>query len=136
MHATGTGSPLSETQLWDHLCLIYNSVQEQFAAVIPFLVEGFDHNEQCIYMLDESSAETVADQLRDAGIDVEGKTAKGALRIVPKGAYLHEERFDPDWMIGFLEGSLANAKQEGFRGLRVTGEMTWALGGQPGTERL
>jgi PAS domain-containing protein len=39
-------------------------------------------------------------------------------------------------MILFLAEATAAAKADGFSALRVTGEMTWVLGGEPGTERL
>jgi PAS domain S-box-containing protein len=39
-------------------------------------------------------------------------------------------------MIGFLKLATDDAKAAGYSALRVTGEMTWVLGGDPGTERV
>ncbi len=39
-------------------------------------------------------------------------------------------------MIRFLEEATDQAKAEGCKALRGTGEMTWYLGGDPGTEKL
>jgi PAS domain-containing protein len=39
-------------------------------------------------------------------------------------------------MLAFLADSVEAARRDGFRALRVTGEMTWALGGAAGSERL
>ena len=44
--------------------------------------------------------------------------------------------FDPDGMISMLARETELALQEGYAALRVTGEMTWALRGLPGSERL
>ncbi len=50
--------------------------------------------------------------------------------------YLKNGYFDPDEIIQFWAGKVREAKAAGFPALRFAGEMTWALGGDPGTERL
>lgn len=121
----------------DHLCLIYETREEQFSAVIPFMKIGLDRGEKCIYIADDNTAAMVIDQMKAAGIAVETAVAAGKLAIVSKQeAYLKQGYFDPDWMIGFLKRATDQAKAEGYSALRVTGEMTWVLGGDPGTERL
>ena len=44
--------------------------------------------------------------------------------------------FDPDGMICLLEKETRRALDEGYSALRLTGEMSWALQGLPGSERL
>lgn len=41
-----------------------------------------------------------------------------------------------DRMIGLLHDVHREAREDGFDSVRVTGEMTWALSGAPGSERL
>lgn len=121
----------------DHLCLIYNSREEQLAAVIPFIKIGMECGERCVYIADDNTVATVMDAMREQGIDVDKAVESGALSVITKReAYLKEGRFDPDWMIDFLKDAVAAAKADGFSALRATGEMTWMLGGEPGTERL
>jgi len=121
----------------DHLCLIYETQREQFAAVVPFMRIGLDRGEKCIYIVDESTAASVLDAMRAEGIDVESATKSGTLVVATKrDAYLKQGYFDPDWMIRFLKEATDSAKADGFSALRVTGEMTWALGDDPGVERL
>jgi PAS domain S-box-containing protein len=61
----------------------------------------------------------------------------GALIVTTKqDSYLRNGCFDPDSMIQFLADSTRAAKLKGFGALRVTGEMTWVLGRDPGSERL
>jgi PAS domain S-box-containing protein len=77
------------------------------------------------------------DAMKGAGLDVEGAVESGKLIFLTKQeAYLKQGYFDPDWMIGFLKRATDEAKGAGFSALRITGEMTWVLGGDPGTERL
>ncbi|MFA5810124.1 MAG: MEDS domain-containing protein [Thermoleophilia bacterium] len=121
----------------DHLCLIYESREEQLAAVIPFMRIGLERGERCVYIADDNTVATVVEAMRAEGIDVDGAINSGALSVTTKHeAYLKEDRFDPDWMIDFLKEAITAAKADGYGALRVTGEMTWMLGGDPGSERL
>ena len=121
----------------DHLCLIYESLEEQLAAVIPFFKKGLKSNEQCVYIADDNTAQTVLDAMRTEGIEVGSAIISGALKVISKrDSYLKEGYFDPDSMIQFLKEAVDSAKKAGFRALRFTGEMTQALGNDPGDERL
>lgn len=130
-------SAIDGLDVHDHLCLIYESLEEQLAAVIPFIRAGLERHERCLYVADDNSVEVVLSALRTGGIDVDGATASGALAVITKReAYLKEGRFDPDWMINFIRQAAEEATAAGFKALRGTGEMTWVLGGEPGVERL
>ncbi|MBI5880466.1 MAG: PAS domain S-box protein [Chloroflexi bacterium] len=121
----------------DHLCLIYETHAEQFAALIPFVRIGLERGEQCSYIADDNTAQTVLEALQGGGIDTGAARRSGALAILSKrDAYLKQGTFDPDWMIDFLAESTRGAKAAGFSALRVTGEMTWQLGSELGVERL
>lgn len=121
----------------DHLGLIYNNRKEQFAAIIPFIRIGLERGEKCIYVADENPAEEVLEAMRMGGINTKKYLKSGALSVVSKReTYLKNGYFDPDEMIAFLKVSTVKAKKQGYKALRVTGEMTWMLGGEKGTERL
>lgn len=121
----------------DHLCLIYETQEEQFAAVIPFIRVGLERGEKCVYIADDNTSAQVLEAMAAGGIDTGGTISSGALSVLTKqGAYLKQGSFDPDWMIGFLKEATNAAKAEGYSALRVTGEMTWMLGGDLGSERL
>lgn len=128
---------IEKIRVHDHLCLIYETREEQFSAVIPFMKIGLERGEKCLYVVDDTTAAMVIDAMQDAGIDVKSSLKSGKLAIVSKqDSYLKQGYFDPDWMIGFLRRATDEAKAAGFSALRVTGEMTWVLGGDPGTEHL
>jgi len=130
-------SAIEKIGIHDHLCLIYETEEEQFSAVIPYMKIGLERDEKCLYVVDDNTAAMVIDRMKGAGMDVENAVKSGKLTIASKqDAYLKQGYFDPDWMIGFLRRATDEAKAAGFSGLRITGEMTWVLGGDPGTERL
>ncbi|MEW6364584.1 MAG: MEDS domain-containing protein [Acidobacteriota bacterium] len=128
---------LERLRVHDHLCLIYETREEQFAAVIPFMRIGLERGEKCIYIADDNTATAVLGAMTTEGIDVDSVIRSGALVMANKrDAYLKQGHFDPEWMIAFLEQSTEQARASGFSALRATGEMTWMLGGDPGAERL
>jgi len=128
---------LKKTDIHDHLCLIYSSLAEQLATAIPFIRFGLERNEQCVYIVDDNTAAVILEAMHNDGIDVNAKLASRALIVAKKQeTYLKNGFFDPDQMIAYLKNVTDAAKASGFSALRVTGEMTWALGNDPGVEKL
>ena len=121
----------------DHLCLIYETREQQSASATPFVQIGLERGEKCLYVADENTTANVLDAMRAEGVDVDAAVQKGMLTVANKGqAYLKKGYFDPDEMIRYWAGNVGEAKAAGFPALRFVGEMTWALGGDPGAERL
>lgn len=128
---------LEKIKTHDHICLIYMTREEQFAVAIPFMQIGLGRGERCVYIADDNTSVEVLDAMRKAGIDTDTAVRSGALAVLHKReAYLKQGSFDPDWMIRFLKEAADSAKGAGFTSLRVAGEMTWVLGGDPGAGRL
>lgn len=121
----------------DHLCLLYKTQEEQFSTVIPFIKIGLEQNEKCLYIVDDNTASTVIKEMIALDIDVNSAVESGKLTIANKQeSYLKRGYFDPNWMLEFLKRATNKTMEEGYSALRITGEMTWVLGGDPGTERL
>ncbi|WP_435181932.1 MEDS domain-containing protein [Halorussus sp. AFM4] len=120
----------------DHFALVYEDREEQFAAVIPFVRQGLERGERCMYIADENSRTEVLDEMRDRGIDVDAALESGALSVHTKrDTYCRGGSFDPDDMIAFLEDAIDEAREE-YEALRVTGEMTWVFGPDPDIDDL
>ncbi|MCL5883844.1 MAG: MEDS domain-containing protein [Deltaproteobacteria bacterium] len=121
----------------DHLCCIYDTEGEHRALLTPYLRRGLEQNEKILYIVDARTAETVLEYLRQDGLDVRRFLEKRQLAILSVDeAYMRDGVFDPDRMISLLRQETDRAEKEGCRALRVTGEMSWALRGSPGSERL
>jgi signal transduction histidine kinase len=124
-------------RLHEHLCLIYNTQEQHFAAALPYLKAGLQRRERCLYIADENDAAIIQHALRKAGVDVEDCIRTRDLIItVKQETYLKQEPFDPDWMIGFLTDATAEATAAGFSGLRVLGEMIWMIGTRMTADKL
>jgi PAS domain S-box-containing protein len=121
----------------DHLCCIYQTEGEHRALLTPFLRQGLEQNEKILYIVDARIADTVLEYLRQDGLDPSQFLKKGQLSILSADkAYMRDGAFDPDCMISLLRQETDRAVKEGYRALRATGEMSWALRGLPGSERL
>ncbi|WP_137286289.1 MEDS domain-containing protein [Halorussus salinisoli] len=133
----GPVEPLGEhAHANDHFALIYESQSEQFAAAIPFLRQGLERGERCLYITYENSREEVVAAMRDYGIDVDAALDSGQLSIHDEEeTYLRNETFDADETIEFLDAAIEEATEE-YEALRVTGEMSSVLREDPEGEEL
>ncbi len=121
----------------DHYCGIFRTDDEQRAVIVQFVRESIARNEKMVYLVNLQTAEQLEETLADAGIEVDRLVDKGQLVIMTaKEAYLRDGQFDPDAMIQLLSDETDKAIAEGYTALRATGEMNWALAGEPGSECL
>lgn len=128
---------IAHMEVGDHYCGIYKSDEEHRRIIIDFVRQGIERKEKMIYLVNLQTVAQLEDMLKNAGVAVSEVTAKGQLVIMTaKGAYLSEGQFDPVKMIALLREETDKAVAEGYTALRATGEMTWALAGAPGCERL
>jgi PAS domain S-box-containing protein len=129
---------VSKLGLHEHLCVIYDTQEEQFAAALPYLKTGLERGEKCLYILGENTAAAVLGALGKSGTDVDRYLRDGALTIAHKEEIYREQgRFEPDWMIGFLTEATTEAGLARFSRVRTfLAEMTWALGKSNGTAKL
>jgi DNA-binding CsgD family transcriptional regulator len=128
---------IAELGKGDHACCLYETEEELWAVVTPFLHQGLERDEKVLYIVDTHIAEDILNHLRDDGLDVEPFLARGQLSILSRDeTYIRDGPFDPDAMIALLRAETDQALVEGYSALRITGEMSWALRGLPGSERL
>ena len=128
---------IADLEPGDHLCCIYETDAEHRQVVTPFLRQGLERGEKVMYVVDARTAETILGYLRDDGLDVAPYLARGQLAILTRDeTYMRNGVFDPQGMIALLRSETAQALAEGYPALRLTGEMTWALRGLPGSEQL
>mgnify|MGYP006291277229 CR=1 FL=1 len=121
----------------DHLCCLYSSEEEHRAVLAPYLLEGLKRGEKVLYIVDAHTAETILGYLRNNGLDLGHYLQQGQLTILTQDeSYVRDGVFDPDAMLALVEKETEQAAEEGYTALRVTGEMSWALRGLPGSDRL
>ena len=121
----------------DHVCAVYSSPDEQTEAMVQYIARGLKDGERCLYIVDDRAAPDILSRLGGSGVDVAAALdAKRFLLATSRETYLRNGTFNPDAMIRLLDGSQREALTDGCSGLRITGEMTWALGSDVWSERV
>ena len=112
----------------DHLALLYEDRAEQLATVASFLERGLTRNERCLYVTDDNTPGTVRTALRAGDVDPETAHDAGQLSLYTASELsLGGREFDPATTAALWTDALDRTRNQGFDGLRVATEMTWAL---------
>ncbi|MXV63378.1 GHKL domain-containing protein [Natronorubrum sp. JWXQ-INN-674] len=130
----GPVEPLDGNHCNDHFALLYEDKAEQFAAAVPFVRQGLERGERCMYVVAENSRAAVREAMIEAGIDVDAALDSGALTFeTVDETYLSDGEFDADEMMAFYADAVEEAT-EGFEAFRLAAEMSWILDGDVTTE--
>jgi len=120
-----------------HMCLIYNSDKERRMIISRFLESGLLEGERVGYFADTMTPDEVRTWLAGLDIELAEKEEKGQFLCSQAiDTYCPSSSFVPDEMLDTLRSSFTRAIDDGYPGLRVSGEMSWALKGIPGSNRL
>jgi len=112
----------------DHLCSFYQNRQQLWRLAIPFIQKGLENGEKCLYVTGESSLQEMQSVLRPVQRTGELNGQQGQLLLLTaEEACLQFGVFSPEALIGTLLRTLQEAIAEGYRGLRMAMEMSWAL---------
>ncbi|MBA3537242.1 MAG: MEDS domain-containing protein, partial [Tatlockia sp.] len=113
----------------DHICPIYNNINEQLAQRVQFVTQGLENGNRCIYVAADSEVEKTISAFADAGIDIKDGQTREALKILSKkDAYLKSGQIDAELFMDFLSKAETQALKDGFQGLWLIAEMSWVLG--------
>jgi two-component system, sensor histidine kinase PdtaS len=120
-----------------HAAFIYQTDEEHRKLLAWFLRQGLERHERVIYIHDVLPAHVITAFLESDVQEAGACLASGQLSILGTGeTYISEGVFDPRRMTAVLQKETKLARMDGYSALRVTAEMTWALRGVPGSERL
>src|SRR5216684_4116846 len=120
-----------------HVCAFFNSLDEQYRVLRPFIKDGVDRGERALHIVDPELRDEHLKRLGEAGIDVERSMASGQLEVrLWQDAYLREDRFDQDVMLALIEEQLQSGAAAGSRRIRLMTHMEWSLLDKPGVDDL
>ncbi|WP_370019034.1 MEDS domain-containing protein [Planotetraspora sp. GP83] len=112
----------------DHRSVTYSDEAELEPVLAPFLSEGLAGSDKVLYFTDITHPAIVTGLLRAWGVGPDAYIADGRLDV------RQMETSDPDLLVNHLAEAARQARAQGYRALRVTGEMSWAV--REGTARL
>jgi hypothetical protein len=120
-----------------HMCLIYNTEEERKYVISKYLRSGILGGEKVAYLSDNVTKSEVNSWLAEIGVDLQIQNAATNFEILDaENVYCSDGYFSPDKMLESLKIFQREAAEKGYSCLRASGEMTWALKGIPGSEKL
>ena len=120
-----------------HICAFFNSPDEEYRVLLPFIKEGFERGEKAFHIVDPRLRQEHVERLRSVGVDVEEAEKTGQFELRNwEDAYLREGHFDQNKMLALIEEVLDSGKRQGFPLTRLVAHMEWALEDRPGVDDL
>jgi hypothetical protein len=134
--AADASAQITELKADDHACLTFGEAEELFDLTAAYVRDGLAGGLKVMWVSDARQGPPVAELAR-RGIMVRSAMAAGQITAAGwEGRLLSGQVFRADAAIGWLTGQMKSARQEGFPGLRVAVDMSWALRAVAGVEQL
>lgn len=120
-----------------HVCAFFNSREEEYRVLLPYVKEGFEHGHKAFHIVDPDWRSAHLAYLEQAGIPVETALADNQLEVRSwNEAYLRGGHFDQNRMLCLIEEVLTGGKAQGFPLTRLVANMEWALEDRPGVDDI
>lgn len=120
-----------------HICGFFDSREQQYEVIIPYIMEGLEANDKVINILESNRHSEHCRCLADNGISIAEKLSNGQLEVLAsENTYINGGQFAADKMYDMLENTLLSASRAGYDSVRACGDMVWALKNLPGTDEL
>jgi hypothetical protein len=128
------GSELGEAR---HVCAFFNSQDEQYRVLLPFIKDGFDSGDKAVHVVSSDQCPAHFQRLATVGIDPVAAERSGQLELrTSTETYLRDGHFDQDRLLEMFEQFASGAAKEGFRLSRIICHMDWAAHGGSNIETL
>ncbi len=120
-----------------HMCLVFRDEAERKKIVSKFVESGVADEEKVGYFADAATPAEVIEWLESLDVDISEALKEDSFSVnTAADVYCPDGTFLPDRMWALLKEAYNESKESGYSNARVTGEMTWALRGMKGSERL
>lgn len=103
-----------------HLCALYDTDPGRLKLAIPFLANGLQKGDRCFVVADAAVQSIFLQELREIRNGIDEAVQQGEL-VLTAGVH------DGNQLYHFFEQSFLDACKQGIQGLRVVGDMAWAL---------
>jgi hypothetical protein len=118
------GSELGETR---HVCAFFNSNDEAYRVLLPFIKDGFACGDKAIHVVNPDQRQGHLQRLAAEGIDPTAAQQRGQFELRTNAeTYLRDGRFDQDRMLEAFEQLTSGNAKGGFPLSRIVCHMDWA----------
>jgi anti-anti-sigma regulatory factor len=132
----GADAQITDLTINDHACLTFGESEELFDLTAAFVRDGLAGGLKVVWV-SEAGSQRAASELTRRGIAVEPALASGQMAAADsERRLLSGQAFSASQAMGWLSAQMAACRHEGFPGLRVAVDMSWALRPVTGVEQL
>lgn len=108
-----------------HICAFFNSQDERYRVLLPFIKEGFDRGDRAVHIVSPSEHPAHIARLVGVGIDIDGAAQSGRFELLADvDAYLRDSHFDQERMLQVFRDMAGRANEWG-RISRFVCHMDW-----------
>jgi hypothetical protein len=121
--------PFAGSELGDsrHVCAFFNSDDEEYNILLPFIKGGFECGDKAVHIVNPGQRENHLERLAAAGIDPGEARQRGQLELrTNTDTYLRDGRFDQDRMLDLFEQLASGNGGGAFPRSRIVCRMDWA----------
>ena len=90
----GSRPSIFKPKIHDAISFFYETEQEWYEVVIPYLIAGIKNNEKCIYVLTNHTPEHIRASLQAEGVNSEALEARGQLSIIHPRDFVDQKGSD------------------------------------------
>jgi hypothetical protein len=120
-----------------HICYLYNSDEERRQILPLYARQALLAHEAFNYVADVPSRAELPQALAALNLAAAARERPGQVgAAITAEGYYPTGQFSPDEMLARLRDAWTQCRAHGLAGARFAGEMTWALRGIPGTDRI
>jgi hypothetical protein len=120
-----------------HVCAFFNSDDEEYRVLLPFIKAGFDCGDKAVHVVNPDQRRDHLQRLAAAGIDPTAAQQSGQLELLTNTeTYLRGGRFDQDRMLEVFEQLASGSSKGGFPLSRICCRMDWAVEGRSHVDDL
>ena len=128
------GSSLDDTR---HVCAFFNSDDEEYRVLLPFMKDGFDCGHKAIHVVNPEQRADHLHRLSGAGIDTAAAEARGQFELRSNTeTYMRDGRFDQDRMLEVFEALASGNAKHSFPLSRIVCRMDWVAEGRTSVENV
>ncbi len=126
-----------QLQPGDHVCCTFGDDDRRLQATLRIVRRGILSGHKIIYLTESVMPVALAATLETANVAMARALTTGQLRVgAAAEMFLRRGVFDADAVLAAWRDSVAQAREEGYRGLGVVADMLWAVRKVPGIDRL
>src|SRR6202035_1941500 len=113
-----------------HVCAFFNSDDEKYRVLLPFIKDGFDCGDKAVHVVSPDQRDDHLQRWAAVGIDPMATERSGQFELrTNTETYLRDGHFDPDRLLEFFEQLASGNTNSGFSLSRIVCHMEWAAEG-------